>query len=37
MNCPKCQTENPDGKKFCGECGAEGRVERTEKTLVTLS
>ncbi len=22
MICPKCQTENPEGKKFCGECGA---------------
>ena len=22
MECPKCQTENPDGKKFCRECGA---------------
>ena len=21
MQCPKCQVENPDGKKFCGECG----------------
>jgi class 3 adenylate cyclase/tetratricopeptide (TPR) repeat protein len=22
MKCPKCQTENPEGMKFCGECGA---------------
>jgi len=22
MKCPKCQFENPEGKKFCGECGA---------------
>jgi hypothetical protein len=22
MKCPKCQTENPDTVKFCGECGA---------------
>jgi ribosomal protein L40E len=21
MQCPKCQFENPDGKKFCGGCG----------------
>ncbi|MBI2851386.1 MAG: protein kinase [Chloroflexi bacterium] len=21
MKCPKCQTENPEGVKFCGECG----------------
>ncbi len=23
MECPKCQTENPEAKKFCRECGAE--------------
>ena len=23
MICPKCQTENPDEKKFCRKCGAE--------------
>jgi len=22
MKCPKCRFENPDGVKFCGECGA---------------
>ena len=22
MKCPKCQTDNPDNKKFCRECGA---------------
>ena len=22
MKCPKCQFENPDGIKFCGECGS---------------
>ena len=22
MKCPKCQFENPDGMKFCGECGS---------------
>ncbi|MBU2643880.1 AAA family ATPase [bacterium] len=22
MNCPKCQTENDDNRKFCRECGA---------------
>jgi class 3 adenylate cyclase/tetratricopeptide (TPR) repeat protein len=23
MQCPKCQVENPDGKKFCRECGSD--------------
>jgi len=22
MKCPKCQTENPEGRKFCRKCGA---------------
>ena len=22
MKCPKCQTDNPDTRKFCRECGA---------------
>ena len=22
MKCPKCQTENPEKRRFCGECGA---------------
>jgi predicted nucleic acid-binding Zn ribbon protein len=22
MRCPVCQHENPQGQKFCGECGA---------------
>ncbi len=22
MNCPRCGSENSDGRKFCGECGA---------------
>jgi class 3 adenylate cyclase/tetratricopeptide (TPR) repeat protein len=26
MQCPKCQFENPEGIKFCGECGA--KLER---------
>ena len=23
MKCPSCQTENPDNKKYCRECGAD--------------
>ena len=26
MKCPKCQTENPEGKKFCRKCGTEMAV-----------
>jgi len=22
MKCPKCKKENPEGMKFCGQCGA---------------
>ena len=22
MKCPRCQSENPDAQKFCGECGS---------------
>ena len=27
MKCLKCQFENPEGMKFCGECGA--KLEKT--------
>ncbi len=23
MKCPKCQTDNPDTKRFCGDCGTQ--------------
>ena len=36
MKCPKCQTESPESLKFCGECGADGWVEKAEKELATL-
>ena len=29
MKCPKCQTENPEGVKFCGECGQSLQTELT--------
>jgi hypothetical protein len=36
MKCPKCQSENPEGMKFCIECGVEGWVEKEEKDLSSL-
>jgi class 3 adenylate cyclase/tetratricopeptide (TPR) repeat protein len=27
MKCQKCQTDNPDTQKFCGECGAQLELE----------
>ena len=27
MKCPKCQTENPEGTKFCGECGQKFEIK----------
>jgi serine/threonine-protein kinase len=38
MKCPKCQTENPDTQKFCGECGetlAPSDGVSLTKTLIT--
>jgi len=29
VKCPKCQTENPEGVKFCGECGQSLQTELT--------
>jgi len=29
MKCPHCQSENPDGVKFCGECGRSLSIELT--------
>ena len=32
MECPKCQFENPEGIKFCGECGHDLReLQKTSK------
>jgi len=27
MKCPKCRTENPEGTKFCGECGQKFEIK----------
>jgi len=35
MQCPKCQFENPEGIKFCGECGA--KLERLCPNCNSLS
>jgi ribosomal protein L40E len=37
MKCPKCQTDNPESAKFCGECGADGWLKKAEEELATLS
>jgi predicted Ser/Thr protein kinase len=29
MKCPNCQTENPEGAEFCGECGQSLSIELT--------
>jgi predicted amidophosphoribosyltransferase len=36
IECPKCQTDNPDSQKFCGDCGTplEADVVHT-KTIET--
>jgi hypothetical protein len=36
MKCPKCKTENPEGLKFCGKCGANGWVTKAYKKLAAL-
>src|SRR5215204_4600803 len=40
MNCPNCQTANPDGAKFCLNCGnkleAQARVDGERKYLTVL-
>ena len=33
MRCSRCNSENPEGKKFCGDCGAE-ITPRTEPVSV---
>ncbi|MBU0768071.1 MAG: AAA family ATPase, partial [Proteobacteria bacterium] len=34
MKCPKCQHENPDLQKFCGECGQKlAKLPETEKAI----
>jgi serine/threonine protein kinase len=33
VKCPKCQTENPDSVKFCGECGT--HLGPTKDTFIT--
>ncbi|MBW2412551.1 MAG: zinc ribbon domain-containing protein, partial [Deltaproteobacteria bacterium] len=35
MQCPECQFENPEGTKFCGECGA--KLERLCSNCNSLS
>lgn len=40
MKCPKCQTENSDTQRFCGECGMPLQISKDvgiTKTLITPS
>jgi len=36
INCPKCQTENPDSVKFCSECGTALRSSKDISVTKTL-
>ncbi|MBN2517390.1 MAG: DUF2116 family Zn-ribbon domain-containing protein [Candidatus Altiarchaeota archaeon] len=33
IKCPKCGAENPDDKKFCGDCGAKIGEKSRNRTL----
>ena len=35
MNCKKCGSENPDDKKYCGECGA--KLEKSDDTVTVAT
>jgi uncharacterized membrane protein YvbJ len=33
MKCPKCQADNPEAQRFCGECGT--RFEAGERQIAS--
>ena len=35
VKCPKCQTENPETKQFCGDCGTQLRLPKDIRPEVT--
>jgi len=35
IKCPKCQAENPETLKFCGECGTRLGLSQTPQISVT--
>src|SRR5260370_3722564 len=37
MRCTKCGAENPDSKRFCGDCGAAMLVATEDPTSLTVS
>jgi hypothetical protein len=36
INCPKCETNNPDRQKFCGECGTQYPSHKELEVTETL-
>jgi serine/threonine protein kinase len=35
MKCPKCNNENPETLKYCGECGTQLAISEESKVSVT--
>jgi len=33
MKCPKCDTENPDTQRFCGDCGTQFELSKDAPIL----
>src|SRR5262249_17311567 len=33
MDCPRCKSPSPDGKKYCGECGTQLSLDLSESVI----